>query len=132
MRVSAAAETEINVQLGEMTLQRHHMQLLEAAVAQHDDFVAVFGQGADGGRHQCAEVKRSSRRRWLRLLGTRHDVTIWGPDDRAPPPPRAAMLQGVLSPWVQATLDPIKAAIPQLSDPKLQMTLTEVWATGHA
>ena len=131
VRVSAAAETEINVQLGEMTLKRHHMQLLEAAVAQHEDFVAVFGQGADGGRHQCAEVKRSSRRRWLRLLGTRHDVTIWGPDDRAPPVPRAAMLQGALSPWVQATLDPIKTTIPQLTDPNLSLTLTEV-GSGHA
>ncbi len=27
VKVSAAAETEINVQLGEMTLKRHHMQV---------------------------------------------------------------------------------------------------------
>jgi hypothetical protein len=34
-RVSAAAETEINVQLGELTLKRHHMQLLESGVSKH-------------------------------------------------------------------------------------------------
>ena len=32
-KISAAADTEINVELGEMTLNRHHMQLLERAVA---------------------------------------------------------------------------------------------------
>ena len=132
MRVSAAAETEINVQLGEMTLQRHHMQLLEESVVAHDDFVEAFGRSADGGRHQCAEVRRTTLRRWLRLLGTQHDVTIWAVDERTrPPAPRAAMLQGALSPWVQSTLDPIKASIPQLSDPNLSLTLTEV-GNGHA
>jgi hypothetical protein len=51
------------------------------------------------GRHQCAEVKRSSRRRWLRLLGTRQDLQIWAADDRQPPVPRSAMLSGALSPY---------------------------------
>ena len=63
------------MQLGEMTLKRHHMQLLESAVARHEDFVSVFGEPLTGvGRHRCAEVKRSSKRRWLRLLGTRQDL----------------------------------------------------------
>ena len=91
--------------------------------------MAVFGEGAEGaGRHQCAEVKRSSKRRWLRLLGTRQDVQIWGADERAPPQPRAAMLSGALSPWVQATLEPLKAAVPALADPNLVFSLTD--ATG--
>ena len=33
--VSPTGETEINVQLGELTLKRHHMQLLETAVTKH-------------------------------------------------------------------------------------------------
>ena len=126
VKVSAAAETEINVQLGEMTLKRHHMQLLDGAVAHHADFLAVFGENSDGGRHQCAEVKRSSRRRWLRLLGTRHDVQIWAADERSPPVPRAAMLQGALSPWVMETLEPIKASLPLLSDPAVTISLTDL------
>ena len=89
VKVSPAAETEINVQLGELTLKSHHMQLLEPAVSTHSDFLDVFGDNAEnGGRHQCAEVRRSSRRRWLRLMGTRHDLQIWAPDDREPPAPR--------------------------------------------
>ena len=135
-RVSALAETEINVQLGELTLKRHHMQLLEQSIARHEDFVATFGGGggairtnalvaaplracipfgcpctplgialrecstapsthvavqAATTRYQCAEVKRSQNRRWMRLLGLRHDVQIWNPDDRTPTPPRAAL-----------------------------------------
>ena len=124
VKVSAAAETEINVQLGELTLKRHHMQLLEMAVAKHEDFIAVFGDGVEGvGRHQCAEVKRSTRRRWLRLLGTRQDVQIWAPDDRAPPPPRTAHISGALSPWVQVRNLPRRSWA--FSHPR------HVWAFSH-
>ena len=108
-----------------MTLKRHHMQLLEAGVAQHHDFTTVFGDTSTRGRHQCAEVKRSARRRWLRLLGTRHDVQIWGPDDRSPPTPSTAMLSGVLSSWLEDTLAPIKAAVPCLAAPDAKLNLVE-------
>ena len=43
----------------------------------------LAGERAADERHQCAEVQRSEHRRWLRLLGTRHDVQIWTPDERA-------------------------------------------------
>ena len=35
----------------------------------------------------CAEVRRSTHRRWLRLVGQRHDVQLWDPDTRLPVPP---------------------------------------------
>ena len=124
--VSAAAETEINVQLGEMTLKRHHMQLLEQGVASHPDFVLVFGDTSARGRHQCAEVKRSQYRRWLRLLGTRHDVQVWSADDRVPPEPKAGLLKGALSPWVNELLEPIRVGVPLLQDPSVSPTLVEV------
>ena len=73
-RVCSLEETEINVQLGQLTWKRHHMQLLDKAICEHPDFKAVFGDAAASGRHQCAEVKRSEHRRWLRLLGARHAV----------------------------------------------------------
>ncbi|KOO22777.1 conserved unknown protein [Chrysochromulina tobinii] len=118
VKVSAAAETEINVQLGEMTLKRHHMQLLDASVCAHPDFAAVFGDTSTRGRHQCAEVKRSQRRRWMRLLGTRHDVQIWDADDRPPPSPGTALVSGLLAQWLEETLRPIKVAVPLLAHPE--------------
>ena len=90
-RVCSLEETEINVQLGQLTWKRHHMQLLDRAICEHPDFVAVFGEDAASGRHQCAEVKRSEHRRWLRLLGARHDLHIWSAEERPPPPPPLAI-----------------------------------------
>lgn len=81
------------------------------------------------GRHQCAEVKRSSFRRWLRLMGTRHDVQIWSADGRDPPPPRTAMLAGALAPWVSETLEPIKQAVPLLADPTVSLNLVDAKET---
>ena len=90
-RVASQHETEINVQLGQLTWKRHHMQLLDKAICEHPDFRAVFGDAAATGRHQCAEVKRSEHRRWLRLLGARHDLHIWSADERPPPPPQSML-----------------------------------------
>ena len=69
-------DTEINVQLGELTLKRHHMQLLDSGVVKHSDFVALFGETGAAARHRCADVRRSEHRRWVRLLSTRHDVQV--------------------------------------------------------
>ena len=46
VRISPSTETEINVQLGELTLKRHYMQLLEPEVSCHGDFLEVFGEQA--------------------------------------------------------------------------------------
>lgn len=54
----------------------HPSQLLDQSIARHADFVATFGAAAATTRYQCAEVKRSQNRRWLRLLGLRHDVQV--------------------------------------------------------
>jgi hypothetical protein len=43
--------------------------------AQEDVHVAANGV-------QCAEVKSTSNRVWLRLVGKRHDVQVWQPDKR--------------------------------------------------
>ena len=128
-RLSAATETEINVQLGEMTLKRHAMQLLDRAVSRHPDFLTVFGRQNTRTRHQCAEVSRSERRRWLRLLGTRHDVQIWAPDERPTPAPRAAVLGGALSPWVSELLESLRKEVPALAG--LEMAVVDV-AETHA
>ena len=59
---------QVNVQLGDLTLNQNHMQLLDAAICRHPDFAAAFGAVAAGERFSCAEVQRCEHRRWLRLL----------------------------------------------------------------
>ena len=57
----------------------------------------------------------------MRLLGLQHDVQIWNPDDRSPTPPRAAMISGMLSPWLQPALEQLKASVPMLTGPELSL-----------
>ena len=86
--VCEASATEVNVHLGDLTLNQHHMTLLEAAVASHPDLLEAIGgggaQGRRGGggagaqaRFQSVEVRRSEHRRQLRLLGLELDLEIW-------------------------------------------------------
>ena len=42
----------------------------------------MFGELPEGSRIQCAEVKNATKRVWLRLVGRRHDLLSWAPDDR--------------------------------------------------
>ena len=99
-------------------------------MARHADFRAVFGTHASHARHQCAEVQRSQHRRWMRMLGARHDVQIWGPDERAPPPPRALVVGTVASVvWVQQTLTPLRERVSALRG--CEISVVEVTET-HA
>ena len=82
-RACEVSETEVNVQLGELTLNQNQMSLLESAVARHPDFVAVFGEGE--ARYSCAEVERREHRRWVRVLGADFDVQIWSADPSVQP-----------------------------------------------
>jgi hypothetical protein len=92
--------TEVNVQLGEYTLNRHRLQLMPAYITEYDDFQALFGQEKEAkspygsentrapdahtssfGMH-CAEVKTTEYRQWFRLVGRRYDVQHWAPCHR--------------------------------------------------
>ena len=44
-----AAATEVNVHLGDLTLNQHHMTLLEAAIASHPDLLEATGGGVGSG-----------------------------------------------------------------------------------
>ena len=57
------------------------------------------------------------------MLGARHDVQIWAPDERAPPPPRASVVGAVASMvWVQQALEPLRARVPALKGAELSVT----------
>jgi len=77
------SETEVNLQLGTLTLKASVLQSLDSQVARFSDFNRVFGRNAS--ELQCAEVKITSKRKWLRLLAKRHDLMFWTPDNRSPP-----------------------------------------------
>jgi hypothetical protein len=110
---TVSVETEINIQLGEFTLQKQHMQLLPSRIFSDEDFIQVFGADAQNFGIQCAGVKKTSNRSWLRLVGRRHDVQHWTPDDRTPKNPCGRLLgrypRGLKSSeeWICAVLDPV-------------------------
>ena len=110
---TVSVETEINVQLGEFTLQKQHMQLLPSSTFDDVDFIQVFGADAKNFGIQCAGVKKTSKRSWLRLVGRRHDIQLWVPDDRTPTNPCGRLLgrypRGLKSSeeWIRAVLDPV-------------------------
>lgn len=79
----ATVDLEINIQLGELTVKKNTLEVLDEAYGTLPDFVAVLG-GADTLRLKCAEVKNTTHRSWLRVVGKRHDLQLWDPDPRVP------------------------------------------------
>ncbi|KAL1530323.1 hypothetical protein AB1Y20_001232 [Prymnesium parvum] len=118
--VSSISETEVNVQLGQLTLNQHQMQLLDKSVSEHPDFVAVFGSRSSRARHQCGEVSRTEHRQWFRLLAVDHDVQIWDVDDIGPPlPPRNAKGSS-LGGWVTKIVEPVFSVFDSMRTAKLK------------
>ncbi len=78
-----AVDTEINIQLGEFTLKKHRVEPLPRYICEMEDFVTIFGENlAQSFGIQSAEVKNTTARLWLRLVGRRHDVQVWNKDTR--------------------------------------------------
>ena len=72
-----AADTEINVQLGEFALKKNRVETLPSSTRTLPDFVAVFGNNELASGVASATVQRCQYRNWLRLVGRRHDVLLW-------------------------------------------------------
>lgn len=75
-------DTEINVQLGEFTLKKHRVEPVDERMCMFSDFRQVFGTDKKGASHattgfQCAEVRNTSNRLWVRMVGRRHDLQLW-------------------------------------------------------
>jgi hypothetical protein len=143
--VTTVSETEVNVQLGNLTLNQHQMELLDLSIAEHEDFIAVFGAPRqDNARYQCGEVERTEHRLWYRLIAVEHDVQVWDPDSRSPPGPLKVPGMAIPSPlkvlgmaiptsadlglgdhglggeagWVRDALEEAKKRLPALADSK--------------
>ena len=78
---------EVNMQLGEYTLKRQQPQLLDAEIGEFQDFVDLFGKISAENPVRCAEVKTSEHRKWLRLVGRRHDIILWDQWNQSPSNP---------------------------------------------
>ena len=81
---TSVIETEINLQTGEFTLKKQQTKQLSVDISDHPDFIDVFGNVAKENPVQCADVKITTKRQHVRLVGRRHDVQFWEPDDRMP------------------------------------------------
>jgi hypothetical protein len=81
-KTTESVGTEIDTQLGTVTLKREELQLLPPEVMAMADAKLVFGDRELRGSVQAAPVKISEHRQWLRLVGLRHDVMLWHEDTR--------------------------------------------------
>eukprot|EP00941_MAST-03F_sp_MAST-3F-sp1_P005039 g5039.t1 len=91
---SSGVDTEINIQLGEFTLKKNRVKPLDGRLRESEAFYEAFGEdvagGMSGGGLPCAEVRNTSNRAWVRLVGRRHDIKLWEPSyDRFPKCPFA-------------------------------------------
>ena len=123
-------DTEVNVQLGEFTLKKHRVEPVDPRMTQFADFRAVFGGDVTAGSttgttgFQCAEVKNTTHRLWVRMVGRRHDLRLWSaPQDRDPKhgcwPSRGpfnrlfpSQIRGSTETWILDALRPHVSSIP--------------------
>jgi hypothetical protein len=108
---SLAVDTEVNVQLGEFTLKKHRVEPVSEEMCSFGDFVNVFGeQMANSGAITCAEVKNTTARKWVRLVGRRHDLRLWHPDQRQIQSPYRRRFPGDLAAsehWLLDAMQPL-------------------------
>lgn len=102
-----AVNTEINIQLGEFTIKKHVTQPLEDEIQDNPDFITVFQHITHDDILQCAEVKHTTHRKWVRLIGLDHDVQMWDMDSRQIKHNFSRQYGQSADPdWVKAVVDP--------------------------
>ena len=107
---TAQCDTEINVQLGELTFKKHQLTVLAEPYYRFPDFIEVFGTGANANLMQCAEVQHKTEREWFRLAGVRHDLQRWTADKRRGRPYFSRPFPSALKSsemWVHNALQPV-------------------------
>eukprot|EP00960_Hanusia_phi_P029240 747854-Hanusia_phi.AAC.2 len=75
-------EIEVNIQLGTFSLNTSRLEGVDERISCFPEFEQMFG--SEGQMAQCAAIKLTTRRLWYRLIGRRHDLVLWKPDERAP------------------------------------------------
>jgi hypothetical protein len=117
------ANTEINVQLGEFTIKKNVIQPLPKEIVAFDEFKSVFQTVSTDDIIQCATVKVTTNRHWLRLVGLGYDLQCWSPDIRKPVSPykksydscSVAWLKAIIEPWREKALSQLTIFMSSLS-----------------
>ncbi len=109
--IGSNIEIEINIQLGTFTLNNSPMEPLDEAIYINQDFKDVLG---DLSNVAAAPVKNTTKRSWVRIMGTRFDLQYWQPDERIPniPPDFSRKYSpstiATTEIWVAQILEPIR------------------------
>ncbi len=81
VRGQEVGEIEINMQLGTFSLSTSRLEGVDERISRFPDFQHLFG--VEGSKVQCAAVRITKKRVWMRMVGRRHDLQLWKPDDTA-------------------------------------------------
>ena len=98
--------TEINIQLGEFTIKKNAVQPLPQYMMRNEDFVSVFRRVTTDDVIQCADVKNTTNRKWVRLVGLGYDLQLWSADTRRPSIPLKNSYDSCTATWIKDILDP--------------------------
>jgi hypothetical protein len=97
--------TEVNVQLGEFTIKKNTVQTLSRDMTANGDFIEVFAFTKKDAL-QCAEIKITTNRKWVRVVGIGYDLQLWVPDTRRPPLPFKKAYEDSSAQWLKDVLEP--------------------------
>jgi hypothetical protein len=109
-------ETELNLNLGTLMLKTNKLENLDRKLTLMPDFIDVLGVST--GMVQCASVKLTTNRHWVRLVGRRYDLQAWKPFKEAAKlnPHFARPYATKLPPseaWINECVNPLLARMPR-------------------
>jgi hypothetical protein len=111
VRGKEVGEIEVNLQLGTFSLNTSRLEGVDERIARFPEFSLMFGE--EGQMAQCATIKCSTRRLWVRMVGRRHDLLLWKPDERVPALNFKRKYPDSLSSserWIQEIMDQCRSA----------------------
>jgi hypothetical protein len=70
-------------------------------MTEKDEFQAAFSSLKINDIIQCADVKNTTNRKWVRLVGLGYDLQLWSPDMRRPTPPVKTTYDQCATQWIK-------------------------------
>jgi hypothetical protein len=99
-----SVNTEVNTQLGEFTVRKNITRPCDDSMTCDEDFVAAFSSLRINDVIQCADVKNTTNRKWVRLVGLGYDLQLWAPDTRRPAPPVKNSYDNCTAQWIRVRM----------------------------
>jgi hypothetical protein len=96
-----SVNTEVNTQLGEFTVRKNITRPCDDSMTCDEDFMAAFSSLRINDVIQCADVKNTTNRKWVRLVGLGYDLQLWAPDTRRPAPPVKNSYDNCTAQWIR-------------------------------